>query len=83
MSWWTPKPPTDAQELVRQCDELGVSWLGQGDDRGHNVPELQRRLLEARRAVREHRLWLVAVFSMVIAVIAAAAAWVAVVRAGC
>jgi hypothetical protein len=38
--------------------------------------ELHRRIREEERHVREHRLWIVAVVSAVIAVFAAIAAWV-------
>lgn len=51
-----------------------------------NVPiiaddyELQRRVLEAERHLREHRLWLVAVFSAVASLVSAVAAWLAVIK---
>jgi hypothetical protein len=38
--------------------------------------ELHRRIREEERHRREHRLWIVAVISVVIAVLAAIAAWV-------
>lgn len=51
-----------------------------------NVPliaedyELQRRVLEAERHMREHRLWLVAVISAIASLVSAVAAWLAVIK---
>ena len=40
--------------------------------------ELQRRVLEAERHLREHRLWVVALTSAIASVISALAAWLAI-----
>ena len=39
-------------------------------------PEIRRRIAEAERSTREHRLWIYALVSAIAAVIAAVAAWV-------
>ena len=75
------------EELRKRAERLGVAMEtdqsvlvpGKG-----NVPliaedyELQRRVLEAERHIREHRLWLVAVISAVASVVSAFAAWLAI-----
>ena len=75
------------EELRKRAKQLGVametdqSVLVPGSG---NVPliaedyELQRRVLDAERHIREHRLWLVAVISAVASVISAFAAWLAI-----
>lgn len=51
-----------------------------------NVPliaedyELQRRVMEAERHIREHRLWLVAIISAAVSLVSAIAAWLAVIK---
>jgi hypothetical protein len=71
-------------ELEQRCTELGISI--EGPPRTQSSPpnsprasdfELQRRLLEAERSLRESRLWLVALISSVASVLSAAAALVA------
>lgn len=68
------------EELKKRADELGVYSLNVSpsllSERVSDV-ELQRRVMEAERHVREHRLWIVAALSMVISVISAITAWVA------
>lgn len=80
-------------ELIDQANKLGVSIYR--DDA--NVPigtkpiiapivsefEIQRRVMEAERHIREHRLWIVAVISGVIALISAIAAWASVFVSSC
>jgi cytoskeletal protein RodZ len=67
------------EELKRHAEELGVSMSQLYDTKGHmDEPELQRRVLEAERSVREGRLWWIALISAVIALLSAAAAWMAV-----
>lgn len=39
--------------------------------------EIQRRVIEAERHLREHRLWLIALLSAIASVLSAIAAWVA------
>lgn len=80
-------PSGDA--LMRRAEELGVS-IASGEQinvagKGMaSIPahehEIQRRVLEAERHLRESRLWSVALVSAVASVISAAAAWVAIVR---
>lgn len=75
------------EELRKRATQLGVametdqSVLVPGSG---NVPliaedyELQRRVLDAERHIREHRLWLVAVISGIASVVSALAAWLAI-----
>ena len=77
------------EELRKRAKQLGVAI--ETDQSvlvaGHgNVPliaedhELQRRVLEAERHMREHRLWLVAVISAIASLVSAVAAWLAVLK---
>ena len=75
----------DALE-ARAC-ELGVSI--EGDPRSQSTSgaaprtsdhELQRRVLEAERHIRENRLWIIAVISALASLVSAVAAWVAVAK---
>lgn len=43
-------------------------------------PELDRRIIEAERARREARLWIIAVISAIASVVSAVAAWMAVIK---
>lgn len=75
--------------LRQRAEQLGVAMETDQSvvvpGRG-NVPiiaedyELQRRVLEAERHLREHRLWLVAAFSAVASLVSAVAAWLAVIK---
>lgn len=72
------------QALEERCVELGVciEGLPRTQSSSGNAPrasdaELQRRLLETERSVRESRLWLVALISAIAAVLSAAVALVA------
>ena len=80
-------------ELVERAKQLGVSIYR--DDA--NVPigtnpimapivsefEIQSRVMEAERHLREHKLWIIAVVSAAIALISALAAWTAVFANSC
>ena len=67
------------QELKQRAIELGVSTHELSDSRGiESEPELQRRVLEAERSVRENKLWLIAVISAIASLFSAIAAWLAV-----
>lgn len=71
-------------ELEQRCTEIGISIDGPprtqsssgGSPRASDF-ELQRRLIEAERSLRESRVWLVALISSVASVLSAAAALVA------
>jgi hypothetical protein len=68
-------------ELEKRARELGVSMIGGLDMSAAGTvlePALQHRVMEAERARREERLWLVALFSAIASAISAAAAWWAV-----
>lgn len=73
--------------LRMRAEELGVVTTGDGlvtiPGKGTvSLPaaeyELQRRVLEAERHLREHRLWLVAMLSAAASGISALAAWAAI-----
>lgn len=69
-------------ELKRRADELGVPRLDNASPTLQNerISEinLQNRVMEAERHIREHRLWVVAVVSMLISLVSVSAAWWAV-----
>jgi len=63
-----------APEWMARAQELGV-------DINRNVPfeyEVQRRVMEAERHIRDGQLWWVALWSAIASVISAAGAWMAV-----
>lgn len=74
----------EGDALMQRARELGVSTESDGMV---NVPgqgsvpttaaeyEIQRRVLEAERHIREHRLWIVAFVSATASVVSAIAAW--------
>jgi len=67
-------------ELKQRASELGISTEGdpifQSSMGRAPAPEheLQRRVIEAERAIREHRLWIVALVSAFASVVSAATA---------
>jgi hypothetical protein len=72
-------------ELEREATKLGVGITGEpitqsASGRKKRAPdyELQNRVIEAKRSIREHRLWVLALISAIASVISAIAAWVAV-----
>ena len=72
-------------ELEQRCKELGVSVEGaprtqstSGSSPRASDYDLQHRLLEAERSLRESRLWMVALASAVASVLSAAVALIAV-----
>ncbi len=73
------------EELLNRAKELGVDIEGEPRTKSTsgNAPkasdyELQRRVIEAERSIRENRLWIIAVISAVASVVSAIIAWVAV-----
>jgi len=58
----TKKLPTDETEVLKLAEELGVSTHGtlKTESGRSNIPELQSRIINAQRAIREGRLWWVA-----------------------
>jgi len=69
-------------DLKQRAKDLGVDI--QGDPRTQSSSgrttsasdsELQRRVLEAERSVRESRLWFLAVLSAIASIVSALAAW--------
>ena len=75
------------QELEQRARELGVDIQGSprtGSSSGARPRaednELQQRVMEAERANRESRLWLLALISALASVISALAAWAAILR---
>ena len=75
------KLPTDEVELRKLAIELGVSLHRISNTQGlTNIPELQKRIINAHRSIREGRLWLIALISAIASVLSALAAWVAVMK---
>ena len=74
-------------DLEKQARELGVDIEGEPRTQSSSgkAPraadyELQRRVLEAERGIRESRLWIIAVICAIASVLSAATAIIAVVR---
>lgn len=81
------KRALQGEALEERARELGVDIEGElrtqsSSGRSPRAPdyELQRRVLEAERAGRESKLWILAVVSAVASVLSAAAALIAVLR---
>jgi len=77
----------EGKQLEERARQLGVDLQGdlifQSSSGRHQRAadyELQRRVMEAERAKREHRLWVVALVSAIASLVSAIAAWLAVVR---
>ena len=73
------------KELEKRAKKLGIECSGlevRHRDSGEHVKvyefELQKKVMEAERSAREHRLWIVALFSAIASVISAGAAWLAI-----
>lgn len=68
--------------LRKLAMELGCSLSSTytSDGKKHIEEEVIRRIQEAARSIRESRLWLIALFSAIVSVISALAAWFAVFR---
>lgn len=73
------------KELEKRAKELGIECSGletRMRDSGEHVKvyefELQRKIMETERSIREHRLWIVALFSAIASAISAGAAWFAI-----
>lgn len=83
----TGKVLLTGEALIKRAQELGVNARtgetynvsGQGTQ-FHLAPEheIQRRVLDAERHIREHRLWLIALISAIASAVSAAVALVAV-----
>lgn len=77
----------EGAELEGRARELGVDIRGDlifqsssGRERRASDYELQRRVIEAERAIRESRLWWIAVISAVASLVSAVIAIIAVAR---
>jgi hypothetical protein len=75
------------EKLEKRARELGVDIQGEprtqsssGREPRATDYELQRRVWDAERAVRESRLWILAVISSIASVLSAAAAIIAILR---
>jgi hypothetical protein len=70
------------ERLKAECERLGIPTTMQVTQSvmTRDAPdiELQRRLIETKRSIREGRLWIVALVSMIVSIVSAAAAWWAV-----
>ena len=74
------KLPTDEIELRKLAQKLGVSTHGTVDPERDktNIPELQSRIINAQRSIREGQLWWIALISAISCAFSALAAWAAV-----
>src|SRR5271166_667922 len=75
----------EGEILEKRCRELGIDTQGplRTQSSSGSIPrasdyELQRRLIEGERSIRENRTWIVAVVSAIASAISAAAAFVAI-----
>ncbi len=68
-------------KLMARATELGVSTTKDIAPRSNvSDAELQRRVIEAERAIRENRLWKIALLSALASLVSAIASWMAVLR---
>lgn len=68
-------------KLMARATELGVSTTKDITPRSNvSDAELQRRVIEAERAIRENRLWKIALLSALASLVSAIASWMAVLR---
>lgn len=76
------KLPSEEIECRKLAHKLGVSTHGAVDPKNSktNIPELQSRIINAQRSIREGRLWWIALISTIISLLSAAAAWWAVLK---
>ncbi len=74
------KLPNDEIELRKLAQRLGVSLHRTVDStRGKtDIPELQSRIINVQRSIREGRLWWIAFISAIGSVFSALAAWTAI-----
>jgi len=87
MNWSGMAKPLKGDQLERKARELGVDITSEpriqsSSGRATRAPdyELQRRVTEAQRQVRESRLWVLAVISAIASVLSANVAFIAVAR---
>lgn len=66
------------EALEQRAGELGVSFHSLATQAGNDHSILQQRVIEAERAIRESRLWIVALVSAIASLVSALAAWTAV-----
>jgi hypothetical protein len=77
----------EGHELEQRARKLGIDVSGElitksSSGRSRLAPdyELQRRVTEAERSIRESRLWIIALISAIASAVSAIAAWMAVLR---
>ncbi|MBI4826390.1 MAG: hypothetical protein HY807_08215 [Nitrospirae bacterium] len=76
----------EGQALEKRAQELGCSTQGApitqsiSGYRKATDDELQRRVIEAERSIRESRLWLLALLSAIVSIISAITAIIAVTK---
>jgi hypothetical protein len=75
------KLPKDEIELRKIANKLGVITHGLADSKGHtDIAELQSRIINTKRSIREGRLWIIALVSATASVLSAIAAWFALLK---
>lgn len=74
------KLPTDEIELRKLAQKLGVSLhhIFETQKGLTDIPELQSRIINAQRSIREGRLWWIALISAIASMLSALAVWIAV-----
>ena len=74
------KLPNDEIELRKLAQKLGVSTHGTVDPESGKtyIPELQSRIINMQRSIREGRFWWIALIAAISSALSALAAWTAV-----
>lgn len=74
------KLPSTDEELRELAQSLGLSTQGLVDPNTGktNAYELQARIINMKRSIREGRLWWIALISAIASILSAGAAWMAV-----
>lgn len=67
-----------ARKLGIECSGLEIRMRDSGEHAKVYEFELQKKIMEAERSIREHRLWIIALFSAIASAISAGAAWFAI-----
>ncbi len=68
-----------AEELGIECSGLEIPHSSSGEHVAVYEFQLQHKVMEAERSIREQRLWIIAFISAIASVISACAAWFAIV----
>lgn len=72
------EPATQEGKLMEYARELGIASLPISNINGKRISDLTNMIINAERAEREHKLWIIALISAIASALSALAAWVAV-----